>query len=40
MMITGIFLVQLEGPDGKSHRSKVWDVAVRSETLDYGIKSN
>lgn len=35
-----IVTLYIEGPDGKSHRAKVWDVAVRSETLDYGVKSN
>ncbi|OFY61426.1 MAG: PKD domain containing protein [Bacteroidetes bacterium RBG_13_43_22] len=38
----GRYIVTLfiEGTDGQSHWSKVWDVAVRSDTLDYGVKSN
>lgn len=38
----GRYIVTLfiEGPDGKSRRAKVWDVAVRSSVLDAGIKSN
>jgi PKD repeat protein len=38
----GRYIVTLfiEGPDGKSRRAKVWDVAVRSEVLDSKVKSN
>jgi PKD repeat protein len=35
-----IVTLYIEGPDGKSRRAKVWDVAVRSPILDSGIKSN
>jgi hypothetical protein len=35
-----IVTLNIEGPDGKSRRAKVWDVAVRSATLDKGVKSN
>ena len=35
-----IVTLYIEGPEGKSRRGKVWDVAVRSSTMDSGIKSN
>lgn len=35
-----IVTLYIEGPDGKSRRAKVWDVAVRSSVLDAGVKSN
>ena len=35
-----IVTLYIEGPDGKSRRGKVWDVAVRSSTLDSEVKSN
>ena len=35
-----IVTLYIEGPDGKSRRAKVWDVAVRSDVLDSAVKSN
>jgi uncharacterized membrane protein len=35
-----IVILYVEGPDGKSRRAKVWDVAVWSPALDVGVKSN